>query len=338
MVARSEMALRLGRADADLWSAWLEALADLPGDPYGADQRRFNQTSALLVHGVPLAYYNRVLMRDAADPGVIDDIASFYRERQTPCRIDVNPYAANSDLLDALDSADFRPAAFQSNLFGGVTVIEGELPARVSVTEVCAGEIEFFAQFYNRAYYDGQRVPRGLMSFRAATITARYGRPGWRMYLCRVDGVPASGAILYTNDGVATLTGVATTPAFRGRGCQRALLRARLNDAARAGCDLVVSRCGVGSTSQRNLERAGLQTGYTKVIWEQRGLPARSLRTVPAGSRHRSDRAWRDPLPEPPTAGPGPPVRPLRLPRASSRETRRMPEPSRRVTAADASA
>ena len=274
MVACSEMALRLGRADADLWSAWLEALAAIPGDPYGAELRRFNETTALLVHGVPLAYYNRVLMRDAPDVEVIDDIASFYRERLTPCRVDVNPYAANSELLDALDAADFRPAAFQSNLFGRVVIVDDEPPPQVEVTEVGAGDIEFFADFYNRSYYHGQRVPRGLTSFRTATISARHGRPGWRMYLCRVGGIPASGAMLYTNDGVATLTGAATSPAFRGRGCQRALLGARLNDAACSGCDLVVSRCGVGSPSQRNLERAGLQTGYTKVIWEQRGLPS----------------------------------------------------------------
>lgn len=338
MVACSETALRLGRADADLWSAWLQALAALPGDPYRAELRRFNETTALLVHGVPIAYYNRVLMRDAPDPEVVDDIASFYGERLTPCRIDVNPYAANSDLLDALDSADFRPAAFQSNLFGRVVIVEDEPPPQVSVTEVCAGEIEFFADFYNRAYYHGQRIPKGLMSFRAATISARHGRPGWRMYLCRVDGIPASGAILYTNDGVATLTGAATIPAFRGRGCQRALLRARLNDAARSGCDLVVSRCGVGSPSQRNLERAGLQTGYTKVIWEQRGLASSSLRTASAESRPRSDRALRAPLREPRTTEPGRPVRQRRLPRASSRETRRTPERSRRAPAADASA
>ena len=272
MGATTELALRLGRADADLWRSWLRAVANLPGDPYGADVRCFGDAVALLVHGVPLAYYNRVLMIGSGDGGLVSEVANFYRSRMTPCRVDVIPYAADATLLESLDYEGFRPAALQSNLFGPAAFVEESPPDSLRVTDVLPGEINFFAHFYDRAYYDGRRIAAGVKEFRAATIRARYGRAGWRFYLCCVDGVPAAGAVLFVNDGVATLAGAATTPNFRGRGCQRALLRARLNDAAEEGCDLVVSRCGVGSASQHNMERAGLRTGYTKVIWEQRGI------------------------------------------------------------------
>jgi hypothetical protein len=66
------------------------------------------------------------------------------------------------------------------------------------------------------------------------------------------------------------LAGGATIFTLRGRGCQAALLEQRLLDASAAGADLVVSRCAVGSISQRNIEKAGLVPGYTKSIWQAR--------------------------------------------------------------------
>jgi hypothetical protein len=273
MVASPDMVLKPVQADAELWSSWLDSLAALPGDPYEAELRRFDDTVALFVHRVPIPYYNRALLAESVDASTVEEVASFYRDRMMPYRFDINPYTTNPDLLEALDALGFRPAGFQSNLVGPAEYVDGLIPANWTVTEVRTGQLEFFADFLIRSYSHGERVPPGLMKFREATVRARHGRPGWHLYLCCVDGVPASGAMLYVHGGVATLNGAATAPAFRGRGCKQALLRARINEAARSGCKFVVSRCGVGSVSQRNLERAGLQLSYTKVIWEHKGTP-----------------------------------------------------------------
>jgi GNAT superfamily N-acetyltransferase len=56
-------------------------------------------------------------------------------------------------------------------------------------------------------------------------------------------------------------------PDYRGRGCQAALLRRRIDDAAAAGCELVASQLPFGSGAQRNVERAGLRVACTKAIW-----------------------------------------------------------------------
>jgi GNAT superfamily N-acetyltransferase len=280
MVSSPEIVLNPVQAEAEFWSAWLDSLAALPGDPYEAELRRFDDTVALFVHRVPIAYYNRVLLAESVDASTVEEVASFYRDRMMPCRFDMTPYTTDPDLLEALDAFGLSPAGFQSNLVGPVEYVDDLIPANWTVTEVSTGQLEFFADFLNRSYSHGERVPPRLMKFREATIRARHGRPGWHLYLCCVEGVPAAGAMLYVHGGVATLNGAATAPAFRGRGCQRALLRARINEAARSGCKFVVSRCGVGSVSQRNLERAGLQLGYTKVIWEHKGT---AVKERPAG-------------------------------------------------------
>ena len=143
----------------------------------------------------------------------------------------------------------------------------------VTVRPVKSKELAFYARLYEHAYH-GEKAPKRLSRFRTDSIKARFASPEWRFYLTLVDGVPAGGGALHVKDGVASLAGGATMFTLRGRGCQLALLNRRLVDAAELGCELVVSRCAVGSISQRNMERAGLQTAYTKSIWEPRLIAA----------------------------------------------------------------
>jgi hypothetical protein len=52
----------------------------------------------------------------------------------------------------------------------------------------------------------------------------------------------------------------------RARGIHLALTNRRIADAAKAGCDLVISYTGgFGTTSQNNMERAGLRIAHTRV-------------------------------------------------------------------------
>ncbi len=259
----------------------MEALRAIPGNPFGVDIAGFDPTepsaaarqkiAALHVHSAPTPYFNRVLGIDESTAEVVDVALAYFSERFTPCRFDINPFYTGPELLAALNRAGFHPKEFQTNLY--MHPIDAEPPSvpGVKVRPVRESEIGFFTELYERAYY-GPDAPAMLSKLRSASIEARATRPEWTFYLASVDGMPAGGAALHMRDGVATLAGGATIFTLRGRGCQRALLQQRLFDAAEAGCDLVVSRCGVGSASQRNMERVGLRTGYTKSIWQQAGI------------------------------------------------------------------
>ena len=98
----------------------------------------------------------------------------------------------------------------------------------------------------------------------------RFAKDDWHFFMVSVDGIPAGGGAVHIQDGIATLAGGATVPTMRGRGCQGVLLQARIDAAIEAGCELVIGRCAVGSVSQRNMERAGLETVFTKTIWQHR--------------------------------------------------------------------
>jgi GNAT superfamily N-acetyltransferase len=94
---------------------------------------------------------------------------------------------------------------------------------------------------------------------------------GTHCFLAEVDGEPAGAGTLAMHDGVAILAGASTVPAFRGRGVQKALLQARLAQAAAHGCDLAAMGALPGSASQRNAERQGFRIAYTRLKWH---LPA----------------------------------------------------------------
>jgi GNAT superfamily N-acetyltransferase len=66
------------------------------------------------------------------------------------------------------------------------------------------------------------------------------------------------------HQSVASFGGAGTLPEFRNRGVQRALLLARIAQAAREGCDLAMVATAPGSGSQRNVERQGFRVVYTR--------------------------------------------------------------------------
>jgi GNAT superfamily N-acetyltransferase len=100
----------------------------------------------------------------------------------------------------------------------------------------------------------------------AATLDDVFRAGGMTRYLARVDGAVAGGAAMRIDESVALLAGAATLPEFRRRGVQRALLEARLADAARAGCELAVVVTQPGSTSQANVQRQGFHLLYARAV------------------------------------------------------------------------
>jgi GNAT superfamily N-acetyltransferase len=85
-------------------------------------------------------------------------------------------------------------------------------------------------------------------------------------YAALLDGVLVGGAAFRISDGIAQFAGAATSPAYRRRGVQTALLSARLADAAAAGCDVAVITAQPGSTSQQNAQRSGFDLLYTRAV------------------------------------------------------------------------
>jgi GNAT superfamily N-acetyltransferase len=265
-----DVAWAIGRSDTDLWTAWFHAVQSIPGNPYGIEIRRFGSATVLFSDAIPLSYYNRCMGLGPEDAGQIHDIVAFFRERATPFRFDMNPFETTELTRTRLELHGIIPTEYQTNLYGvAAPAKRPPIASGVRIRPVRANEIKFFAHLYERAYCHGRPVSPRLSTFRMDGIRARFCMPGWHFCMALVDGLPAGGGLMYVDGRIASLAGGATVFTLRGRGCQSALLRYRIEHARALGASLVVSRCRANSTSQRNMERAGLVTAYTKVVWEQ---------------------------------------------------------------------
>jgi len=93
-----------------------------------------------------------------------------------------------------------------------------------------------------------------------------FATPSFERFIARRNGAVAGGASLRLHQGVAQLAGAATLPDHRRQGVQTALLRYRLLDAARRGCDVAVVTTQPGSKSTENVQRFGFAVLYVRAI------------------------------------------------------------------------
>jgi len=102
---------------------------------------------------------------------------------------------------------------------------------------------------------------------RGPLYAAALGLPGWTHYVALVDGEPAGAGALFLGHGVALFMVVATDPAYRGRGVQRALIVRRMADARAAGCTLAAAETVDDNASPRNFQRAGFRSVHRRRMY-----------------------------------------------------------------------
>jgi hypothetical protein len=99
----------------------------------------------------------------------------------------------------------------------------------------------------------------------------------WRCYVALLEGeLVACGSMLIAGD-VAEFGVDATMEHARGRGCNLSLLRRRILDARRAGCqtffaDLGECEPGASDAIRRNLQRVGFDEAYVSQCWQRPGF------------------------------------------------------------------
>ena len=98
---------------------------------------------------------------------------------------------------------------------------------------------------------------------RLATAATRRGAA--RFLFGLIDGEYAGTGQLEISGDLGWLSADTTMPAYRRRGVQSTMQRARLEMVRDEGCVLAVTESVPGSPSQRNMERLGFRVAYTRV-------------------------------------------------------------------------
>ena len=140
-----------------------------------------------------------------------------------------------------------------------------EAPATVStsltVREACAADADAFARIACDAFDLGDVA----MPWLAALV----GRAGWHVYMSFDEEKPAGTGVVYVEDDLAYFSFGATAPAYRGRGGQGALLRARVIAALDLGCRTMATCTGEAvpgdpQHSYNNIMKTGFRECYVR--------------------------------------------------------------------------
>lgn len=264
--------------DHDLRPEWIEreAVRDLfravPAElaaRHGIETAELGGATCVVVSSLPdVSVLDRAIglgLERAPAPEDVEAIASFHAERGASAYVHVAPRAETRGTTALLRAAGFDDAyAWMKFTARPGAVIAGASPTLLpglQVAEAGADDAELCGLLVSESF----AMPPWTAEWLAATV----GRPGWLWLVARDDGDPAGVAASYTAEGVAWLGLGGVRAAHRGKGIQRVLLRARIEAAAAAGCELVVTETGerapdTPSFSYRNILAAGLEERYLR--------------------------------------------------------------------------
>ena len=259
---------RLEGAEAKASAAYVESRA--AGFPSSGAEWRDVDGTYVLFDGVgsPLSQTFGLGLFAPPTPEALETIETFFRDRGAEVFHEVSPLA-DPAVLGLLAERGYQPIELTSVMHLRLTT--DRLESRPSDRELIVrpaepGEEDRWAETAARGWSDTPEAAAFIREFGPVSGRAK----GMVLFLAEWEGYPIAAAAFAIHDGVALLAGASTDPAFRGRGAQAALLDARLERAAAAGCEIAMMGALPGSASQRNGERQGFRIAYTRIKWQLR--------------------------------------------------------------------
>jgi GNAT superfamily N-acetyltransferase len=192
----------------------------------------------------------------------MDQLEDFYFSRKAPSQVDYCPLTDPS-LLELCRQRGYTIAELNQVLFRKLDRAE-RFPTRngFTIRRSRPEEALAFSSIVRRAFFPNGGEPEAFDDM----LLPMFSFPGSLALVAEIEGqLVATGAgLLIAEHGIVGLYGAGTLKQHRGRGLQTAMLEARLQTAAQAGCEFAVIVTQGGTTSQRNAERLGFRVAYSK--------------------------------------------------------------------------
>lgn len=219
------------------------------------EQRRFGDATALRDKARTDAYYNRVIGMSPRDVDRLPDMIAWFAELSLPCRITLDDTPPEQQLKRELEQRGFVEESQDAFLSLRCSEV-GEPEPQIEVRQATSTDLDdVFDLWQEPGLPQVEDAVRNVR--RAAQMDAHFV-----IYLAHLNRRPVAMGTLFQHGALAWLGNANTLPAFRGRGCQSALLRRRMWDARQRGLEWVITDAELGSTSYRNAERAGLRPSF----------------------------------------------------------------------------
>jgi hypothetical protein len=259
------LAQRLEGAEAAANIAFVEARARLEPEVGAAHVRVAGVRAMFDGLDSPLTQTFGLGVFGSLDAAEFEALEEFFLRRSAPVHHEVSPLAS-PETLDQLHARGYYPVEVST-----VLVRPTHLPVPENRTFETREIRQEEGRFWSRIAGEGW----GSESAELAGFVEAFGRvlvqaEGAHCFLAEIEGsAVATGSLSIAGD-VALLAGASTIPSARRKGAQLALLAARLEFASSQGAHLAMMVAQPGSPSQRNAERQGFRTAYTRTKWRLR--------------------------------------------------------------------
>lgn len=270
----------LDRIEARFWRELWDAVPPAVAAEHGVRRADFGPIQATVVTDLPLVPMLNLILdagrADAAEEGFLAEAIEWTRSQGVRACAPVTP-----DLPGSAEAARLLEADGFVPLPGWMQFVRDVHPPRFRVTD----EVEV-VEVGDDDPGESAELPFATIAATAFDLPAWVadffaglpGRPGWRCYVARIDGVPLACGATFLDGEIAELGIGGTLEGGRRRGCQLALLRRRIEDAAAAGARTLFVETGARvpghpSSSYGNILRAGFEEAYLCPGWIDARIP-----------------------------------------------------------------
>ena len=213
--------------------------------------------------GSPIGRATGVGLDRALTAEDLDRIEAFYCERKAPSQVDLTPMH-RPEVFEMFKERGYAIAELNNVLYRKLDGTEesSQAPAGCEIRRSFPEEADVTGAIVENAFF-----PEGAPEAFRGLIAPLYQMENAPAFVASVEGkaVACGTGLVIPEHKVFALCGAGTLAAFRGRGLQTALLRARMAAAAAAGCEYAVVVTQGGTTSEHNVQRLGFRVAYSKV-------------------------------------------------------------------------
>lgn len=251
------------QSEIDYMTDRMHAIQEKAGNPEGVEVKRFGHAVAFYSEKMPWPMFNTIKGVCTDDIDCIDDMIDYYSARSRKAQFEIVPSQVDNKLLQALSKRGFHQSGFHTSMYGQADDTPDDKDNGVHIKQLTEADFTDYAVIHCRS----TGLPDDGIPHVADNNRILYRRPGWKYFMALIDESPAAVGVMYSNRSIASFTFAGTLPTYRNKGCQQALLRRRIREAAADGCDYVVSQAGFLTQSHRNMEKVGMRIGYVRTTW-----------------------------------------------------------------------
>jgi hypothetical protein len=262
-----ELAVILDGGEARALADIVRALPAAMAQTYGASIWQQEGVSSVCLPVGGGTWLNHVIglgLHNPATVAFVDAIVARHRQQEVPFVVKINPFAQPEELRAWLEARGVAQVWKQCKL--GRDLQE---PIEAGATDLVIRQIgteqaEAFAEIVVAVF--------GMSPLLRPVIAATVGRPGWHHFMAFAEATPTATGALCRQGETGWLGMDATLPAFRRRGGQRAIIAARAQAAAEAGCRWLTTDTRPDTPenpnpSLRNMRRNRFFLAYERDYW-----------------------------------------------------------------------